>query len=114
MTNPNWRDLGPSLVIALSIVAGQSAQSAWSALAGTGVLAIGLLAADALAVRTRNAAPRPSRAAWILAASFVLAGCLALRRAPGHAASLIPLLGLGAWTSFFMGDRRRRAICRIG
>jgi hypothetical protein len=114
MTASRWRDLGPSLALALGILAGQSAQSAWSDLAGACVLAIGVLVADALARRSRDASPRPSLAAWVLAGSFVLAGCLALLREPGHTGSLIPLLGLGAWTAFFMGDGRRRSICRIG
>jgi hypothetical protein len=114
MTNSRSRDLIPSLVLALSIVAAQSAQKTSSDLAGTCVLALGVLIADALAMRSRGASLRPSRAALVLAASFVIAGCLALLRAPGHTGSLIPLLGLGAWTAFFMGNGRRDRLCRIG
>jgi hypothetical protein len=114
MTNSRWRDLIPSLVLALSIVAAQSAQKTWSDLAGTCVLALGVLIADALARRSYSAPPRISRAAWVLATSFVIAGCLALLRAPGHTGSLIPLLGLGAWTAFFMDTGRRDRLCRIG
>jgi hypothetical protein len=114
MTNSRWRDLVPTLVLALSIVAGQSAQKTWSDLAGTCILAFGVLAADALAMRSRESATRPSPAAWVLASSFVFAGCLALLRAPGHTGSLIPLLGLGAWVAFFMGEDRRGSVCRVG
>jgi hypothetical protein len=114
MTRSYWRDFLPSLVLASSIVAGQSAQTLWSDFAGTCVLALGLLAADALARRSRGAPLRPSPAAWILAAAFVFAGGLALLRAPGHTGALIPLLGLGAWTAFFMDSGSNRSTCRIG
>jgi hypothetical protein len=108
-----WLDLAPSAVLALGIVAGQAAQAAWHDLAATVVLALSLLSADALSLRLRGAAARPSPAAWILAAAFVSAGCIGLAREPGHDGSLIPVLGLAAWTVFFMGDGRKRKPCAI-
>ncbi|HTA64043.1 MAG TPA: hypothetical protein VK753_00940 [Xanthomonadaceae bacterium] len=109
MTRKFWNDLAPSLLLAGGIVAGQAAQAAWSDLAGTSVLAFSVLAADGLAAKLRGMSPRPSLPAWILVCAFTLAGGLALLREPGHTGSLIPLLGLGAWTTFFMpgGDRRK-------
>lgn len=111
MTRSHRQDLVPSLVLALSIVAAQAAQVATSDLAGACVLALGVLAADALAMRSRGVPTRPAKAAWVLATSFVFAGCLALLRAPGHTGALIPLLGLGAWTALFMGDSPRASPC---
>ena len=108
MARQFWNDFGPSLLLAGGIVAGQAAQEAWCDLAGTSVLAVGVLAADALAARLRGQPATPSLPAWILAGTFALLGCLALLRAPGHTGSLIPLLGLGAWTVFFMPNRNRR------
>lgn len=109
MARKFWNDLAPSLLLACGIVAGQAAQSAWFDLAGTSVLAFSVLAADALAARLHGKSAHPSFPAWILACAFTLAGCLALLRAPGHTGSLIPLLGLGAWTAFFMPNNNRRA-----
>ncbi len=110
MTRNRWQDLGPTALLALGIVAGQAAQAAWNDLAGTAVLASALLAADLLAARSRGAAARPSPPACVLASAIVAAGALALLREPGHTGSLIPLFGLGAWTSLFMpGGRLRRA-----
>ena len=110
MTDRIWRDLGPSLLLAGGIVAGQSAQAAWFDLAGTSVLALSLLCADALAARVRGIPLRPSLPAWVLGITFLMAGCLALLREPGHTDSLIPILGLGAWTVLFMrGDSRRKS-----
>lgn len=111
MKRQKWRDLGPSLLLAGGIVAGQSARTAWSDLAGTSLLALCLLFADALAARLRNMPPRPSLPAWILASTCVLVGLLALLREPGHTASLIPVLGLGAWTVLFMRDGKPRVSC---
>ncbi|HEV2606374.1 MAG TPA: hypothetical protein VGT79_00185 [Xanthomonadaceae bacterium] len=106
-----WRDLGPSLLLAGGIVAGQSAQAAWSDLAGASLLALCLLLADALATQMLGMSPRPSLPAWILASTCVLVGLLTMLREPGHAGSLIPLLGLGAWTVLFMRDGKPRVSC---
>lgn len=106
-----WRDLGPSLLLAGGIVAGQSAQTAWSDLAGTSLLALCLLVADALAAQIRGLPPRPSLPAWILASACVLTGLLAMLREPGHTGSLILVLGLGAWAVLFMRDGKPRASC---
>ena len=115
MNHHRWQDLGPSALLALGIVAGQAAQAAWNDLAGTAVLALALLAADALAAHARRVVVRPSLPARVLAVAFVVAGALALLREPGHTGSLIPLLGLGAWTSLFMpGGRlqgRKDSLC---
>lgn len=117
MNGHRWQDLAPSALLALGIVAGQAAQAAWNDLAGTAVLALALLGADALAGRLGRAATRPSPPARVLAAAFVVAGALALLREPGHTASLIPLFGLGAWTSLFMPGGRlqesREASCSL-
>jgi len=113
MTYRILRDLGPSLLLAGGIVAGQSAQAAWSDLAGTSLLAASLLLADALAARMRGMSPRPSPPAWILASTCVLVGLLALLRQPGHTASLIPVLGLGAWTVLFMRGGTQRIACGV-
>lgn len=110
MTDRIWRGLGPSLMLAGGIVAGQFAQAAWFDLAGTSVLAFSLLCADVLAARVRGMPPLPSLPAWVLGITFLMAGCLALLREPGHTGSLIPILGLGAWTVLFMcGDNRRKS-----
>ncbi|MEO7477752.1 MAG: hypothetical protein ABIT64_00780 [Lysobacteraceae bacterium] len=111
MTQKIIRDLAPSLLLACGIVAAQSAQSTWSALAGTLLLALALLAADALATRLHGTAARPSIAAMILAVACVFAGSIALLREPGHAASLIPVFGLGAWVVLFMPGGSRRSAC---
>lgn len=113
MTRHFMKDLAPSALLAIGIVAGQAAQASWNDLAGTGLLALSLLAADALSLRMRGMAARPSPAAWVLAAAFLFAGSIGLLREPGHTGSLIPLLGLGAWTVFFNGDRQRRRPCTI-
>jgi hypothetical protein len=70
-----------------------------------------MLIADALAARVRGIPPKPSLPAWIIASTCVLAGLLAMLREPGHAGSLIPVLGLGAWTVLFMRDGKPRATC---
>jgi hypothetical protein len=108
-----WRDLGPSLLLAGGIVAGQSAQAAWFDLAGTSLLAMSMLLADALAARVRGMPPRPSLPAWILAFAFALTGLLAMLREPGHTGSLVPVLGLGAWTVLFLRDGNTRTSCKI-
>jgi hypothetical protein len=113
MNRTLWRDLGPSLLLAGGIVAGQSAQGAWFDLAGTSVLALSMLCADAWAASIRGLPPRPTPAAWILACAFTLTGCLALLREPGHTGSLIPVLGLGAWTVLFLRDGKPRTTCSI-
>ena len=113
MTHKITRDLAPSLLLACGIIAAQSAQSAWSVLAGTLVLALALLAADALAARLHGTASRPTLAAKILAVACVLVGSIAMLREPGHAASLIPVFGLGAWVALFMPGGSRRNTCRI-
>jgi hypothetical protein len=113
VTRRIWRDLGPSLLLAGGILAGQSAQAAWSDLAGTAALALCMLLADALAARVRGMPTRPSLPAWILASTCVAVGLLALLREPGHTGSLIPVLGLGAWTVLFLRDGRPRATCSI-
>ena len=111
MTRRIWRDRGPSLLLAGGIVAGQSAQAAWSDLAGTSLLGFCLLVADALAARIRGMPSRPSLPAWILACTCLLVGLLAILREPGHTSSLIPVLGLGTWTVLFMRDGKPRASC---
>ncbi len=113
MTPRIWRDLGPSLLLAGGIVAGQSAQAAWFDLAGTSLLATCLLLADAWSARLRGMPARPSLSAWILGCAFTLAGLLAMLREPGHTGSLIPVLGLGAWTVLFMRDGSQRTPCTI-
>ena len=107
-----WRDLGPSLLLAGGIVGGQSVQVAWFDLAGTSLLALCLLVADALAARIRRMPPRPSLPAWILASTCVLTGLLATLRGPGHTSSVSPALGLAAWTVLFMRDGEPRMSCR--
>lgn len=113
MTPRIWHDLGPNLLLAGGIVAGQSAQAAWFDLAGSSLLAACLLLADALMARVRGMPPKPSLAACILASAFVLAGLLALLREPGHTGSLIPVLGLGAWTILFLRDGKSPTPCTI-
>jgi hypothetical protein len=106
-----WRDLGPSLLLASGIVAGQSAQSSWSDLAGASLLGLCLLVADALSARMRGMPTKPSLPAWIMAYTCGLVGILAMLREPGHTGSLIPVLGLGAWAVLFMRDGKPRATC---
>ena len=113
MTRRIARDLAPSLLLACGIVAAQSAQSTWSALAGALLLAFSLLAADALAARMHGASPLPSPAAVVLSVACVFAGCIAMLREAGHADSLMPVFGLGAWVVLFMPGGSRRNACVI-
>ncbi len=105
MQNKFVKELVPSLILALGIVAAQAVQVAWSDLAATSVLAVLVLFADASNVRLHGGRLRPSPGAWILASTFVVVGALALLREPGHTGSLLPILGLGAWVVFFMPGR---------
>ena len=114
MNRSHWQDLVPSLFVAAGVLAAQAAQVAWSDLAGTAVLAACLLAGDALAMRVRGRPARPSPAALFLAGAFVVAGLIASLRAPGHTGSLMPLLGLGAWTVLFAPAGRRGRACSFG
>jgi len=111
MKRQAWRDLGPSLLLAGGIVAGQCVQAAWTDLAGTSLLALCLLVADSFAAQIRKLPPRPSLSACLLASTCLLMGLLAMLREPGHTGSLIPVLGLGAWTVLFMRGGRARVSC---
>ena len=113
MTHKITRELAPSLLLACGIIAAQSAQSTWSCLAGMLLLAIAVLAADTCAARLHGTALRPTLAAMLLAMTCVFAGSIAMLREPGHAASLIPVFGLGAWVVLFMPGGSLRNTCRI-
>ncbi len=114
MQNRFVKELVPSLMLALGIVAAQAVQVAWSDLAATSVLAACVLLADALAFRWNGGRLRPSPGAWIMASTFVVVGALALLRDPGHTGSLLPILGLAAWVTFFMPGRSGHANQRSG
>ena len=116
MTKKYWLSLTPSMVIALaiilsSLVAVLAAKSTWLALAAPALLALAVAAADALNSRLRGRSFRPSPAALILAASFLVAGLLVTFRDPHLVKSLIPIVGVCAWTTLLLRPENRRNAC---
>jgi hypothetical protein len=116
MIKKYWLSLTPSMLIALaiilsSLVAVLAAKSTWLVLAAPALLALAVAAADALNSRLRGGSFRPSPAALILGASFLLAGLLVTFRDPSLIKTLIPIVGVSAWTTLLLRPENRRNAC---
>ncbi|MBI3714579.1 MAG: hypothetical protein HY255_01145 [Betaproteobacteria bacterium] len=106
--NP-WRDLGPSLLLAVGILAATLA-GVHARLAGPVTLALAVAAADALYYRLRGRAFRPSRAGLLLAGVIAMIGAIVTLLDAGSPPTLIPTLGMAAWVTLPL--RRRGVACR--
>jgi len=116
MTKKYWLNQTPSLLLAAAIIlstliAALAAKSAWLVLAAPALLAVAVVAADALNSRLHGASSRPSTAALILGASFLLAGLLVTSRDPGLVETIIPLIGAAAWATLLLRPDNRSKTC---
>ncbi|HTD28992.1 MAG TPA: hypothetical protein VK660_06340 [Xanthomonadaceae bacterium] len=103
----HWIQLGPSAILAAGIIGSTlasvlAAKSGCLVLAGTSLLAVSLVGADALHARLTGKRSGPSTAALLLAGAFVLAGAIVGFRDPRAVASLIPFSGSAAWATLFL------------
>src|SRR5271170_7422512 len=107
MPDKSWLNLSPSLLLATAIilstlVAARSANSPRLLLLAPAILALAVVAADALSSRVRGESSRPSPAAIILGLSFLLAGAIVTFREPALVKTLMPLIGITAWPALFV------------
>jgi len=99
-----WHGLVPGLVIGSGIVAATLvAKHASEPLVAPAVLAVSILAADALAAGERGQRRRPSAGAWILAAAGVIDGLIVGRP---RVAEAMPLVGTVAWLVLLLPNSR--------
>lgn len=108
----------PALLVASGIVlatllAVHAQGSLWLALAAALLLTLVVLAADALEAWIQEGKPRVSAPAWILGASFLLAGVLVGVQDPGKVKTLMPLLGTVSWVVLLTRVEEQRRACRI-
>jgi hypothetical protein len=107
MTRNYWLRLTPSLLVAAAmilatLIAVLAAKSALLLLAAPLFLVLAIMAADALASRLRGQSSRPSSAALILGATFLLASLIVTLRQPSMLPALIPVLGVTAWVAILL------------
>jgi hypothetical protein len=118
MTRKAWLDLTPSLLVAVGIVlatfiAVRTAESGWLVLAGPLCLALSVVSADVVASRLRGkGSSGPSWPALLLGGSFLVAGWIVALRDPSLVKTLIPTLGVTAWATLLMRPENRRKACR--
>ena len=103
-----WQGLVPGLFIGFGIVgatfiAKRAADSDLFVLAAPIVLAVSILAADALAAAERGRRRRPSAGAWILAATCLI-DCLIVGRP--RVAEAMPTLGVMSWLVLLLPNSR--------
>jgi hypothetical protein len=118
MKRNRWFDLGPSLLVGSGIIlstlaAVRAAGSGWPVLTGPLVLALAVIGADVLNSRLRRGSSWPSGAALILGAGFVVAGSLVAAGEPGLVATLIPIVGAGAWVTILQRPEARCRACGV-
>jgi peptidoglycan/LPS O-acetylase OafA/YrhL len=106
MTGKFWLSLTPSLFLAIgivlaSLVAVRTAGSGWFLLAGPLVLSLAIVSADMLASRLSGKSAAPSPAALILAAAFLLAGFITFRD-PAVVKTIIPIMGAAGWAALLV------------
>jgi hypothetical protein len=116
MTRKYWLNQTPSLLVAAAIVlatllAVLTAKSAWLVLTAPALLCIAVIGADAWNSQLHQGALRPSPAALILGASFLLAGLLLTLRDPGSLKILIPIVGSIGWSILLVRPAVRRNPC---
>jgi hypothetical protein len=116
MTRKFWFELGSSLVVGTGIILAtlvtkRAAGYGWLVLAGPLLLALALVGSDVLNSRLRGKSSRPSPAALILGAAFLIAG--AIVRDPNSVATLIPIVGMAAWVVLVLPESRRNTCCGI-
>lgn len=109
MAGKFWLNLTPSLLVAIgiilaSLVAVRTTGYGWYLLAGPLVLSLAVVSADMLASRLSGKTATPSAAALILAAAFLLAGFITLRD-PSHLKTLIPIMGAAGWAALLVRPR---------
>ena len=116
MPSKSWLNLTPNLLLASAIVlstliAARSVNSQELLLLAPTILALAVVAANALDSRLRGESSRPSPAAIILGFSFLLAGALVTFRDPAQVKTLMPLVGVTAWPALFLRPNARRKTC---
>jgi len=104
MTRKYWRDLTPSILVAVGIVAStfvaaRAAGFGWLVLAGPLLLALAVVGADVLNARLRGESPSPSWAALIMGGSCLLAGLIVTLRDPALVKTIMPIIGMAAWVT---------------
>jgi len=116
MTRKYWRDITPSILVAVGIVvstfvASRAAGFGWLVLGGPLLLALAVVGADVLNARLRGESPSPSWAALLMGGSCLLAGLIVTLRAPALLKPLMPIIGIAAWVTVPRPDIGRKA-CR--
>jgi hypothetical protein len=116
MTRKYWLRQTPSLLVAGAIVlatllAALTAKSEWLVLTAPALLGASVIGADAWNCQLHGGAFRPSPAALIVGASFLLAGLLLTLRDPSSLKTLIPLIGSIAWSTLLLRPAVRRNPC---
>jgi drug/metabolite transporter (DMT)-like permease len=110
MTRHTWLQLCPALVVAAGIIAStatvvHSGSSDWMAVGGLLLLALAVVVADALRARLQGRPARPSTAASLLGAAFVLAGSILVPISARSMATFIPIFAISAWVVLFPSSR---------
>lgn len=117
MTRTHWRNLGPTLLVALGIVvatlvAKRMADSGWWVMAGPMLLALSVVCADLFQARLRGERPLPSAGALLIGCTFLAAGFVVALRDPGLVKLLIPVVGASCWLTVLSRPDGRRRTCR--
>ena len=108
-----WRDLGPSLFVAVGIVLAtlvSTVLDGWLVLAGP-VLMAAVLAANVWDARMKGRSG-PSAVAMILAGTCILSGGIIALSDPADVKLMIPTLGVVAWVAMFPPFGARHKTCR--
>ena len=120
MRFPHLRELVPSILLALGILASTAVAAwvsvqGWMIIAGPVVLVLAIIAAVVVDSRLPGTPPGSWRSTLIMCAVVLLASLLVLLRDPGRMASLLPLVGAVAAmplvSSAARRDRDRRRQC---
>lgn len=117
MARKIWRDLGPSLLVAVGILAStfvavRMADSGWWVLSAPLLLALTVVAADVMSSRLRGKSSGPSVVSLLLGGTFLLSGAIVALRDPSLVKLLIPTVGVIAWTPLVLLQGNRRKACR--
>ena len=123
MRFPHRRELFPSILLALGILASTAVAASvsadgWTVMAGPVVLVLSMIAAVLVDSRLPGTPPGSWRSATIMCSVILLAGLLVLLRDPSRMASLMPLVGASAAMPLILSaarrerDRRRRCLHR--
>lgn len=117
MARKIWLDLGPSLLVAIGILAStfvavRTADSGWWVLSAPLLLALTVVGADVMGSRLRGLSSGPSWVSLLLGATFLLSGAIMALRDPSLVKLFIPIVGSSAWTSLLLLPGNRRKACR--